>query len=160
MHSNLKFIEMPNEYLPVFKAGLFSYHSAQLQQALSLPIETAHGITQRQMQIIDDIDRQGKNNQYLVSAKYNGHIVGGAWYSAAPQESAVLFWVFIEEKYQKQGFGKKLMQHVINSCRTMGASGFALHVFTKNETAIKLYRDFGLHEVGKEMYLGWSASGD
>ncbi|MBE7564397.1 GNAT family N-acetyltransferase [Acidithiobacillus sp. HP-6] len=158
MCSNLIFMEISKEFLPVMKSSLVDYHSAELQKVMLLSEEAAHNITQGQIQMLDNIDRQSDNHQYLVSAQYDGKMIGGAWYSAVPHQAAVLLWFFIDEKYQNRGFGKRLMQHIMDNCKNMEASGFALHVFSHNEKAIKLYQYFGLQEVGKEMYINWSAS--
>lgn len=50
--------------------------------------------------------------------------------------------------HRRQGIGKRLLTHVIESSIADGAGLFALEVRSRNRTAISFYKSFGFKEVG------------
>ena len=148
------YVAMPTEYIPKFTATLATHHSFQLRQAMHCSQEMAEAITLRQIQELHQHE-QASSHQYLVAVQWQNTIIGGAWYSAPPQQVAILQWLMIEEDFQGQGHGKNLLAHVVGQCRCAGSAGLALHVFTANHKSIHLYESMGFSDVGKEMYLKW-----
>lgn len=67
-------------------------------------------------------------------------------YCAAAQ--AELFNICVSPEQQKQGFGKRLLQHFIAQSKTLQASGIWLEVRSSNEPAISLYQQQGFIQTG------------
>ncbi len=150
----VNYVSMPAEYVPKFTAALVAHHSAQLREAMQCSPEIAELITTRQIQGLQN-NEHGVGHTYLVAAQWRDAIIGGAWYSAPPQQVAILQWLMIEQEFQGQGHGKNLLAHVIAQCRHASSIGLALHVFIANNKSVSLYEGMGFGDVGKEMYLKW-----
>lgn len=82
-------------------------------------------------------------------------------------EDANLLTIGIAETHQKQGFGKKLLEHLIDLADKKGALRMILEVRISNVSARKLYKSFGFRqnrirkdyyqdEDGLELVLDWS----
>lgn len=52
-------------------------------------------------------------------------------------------------RHRRQGIGKRLLTHVIDSSMKNGAALFLLEVRSRNTTAISFYKSFGFKEAGK-----------
>ena len=76
----------------------------------------------------------------------------GAWISF---NEAQVMNVAVDEKFRRQGIGKKLFSRLIEEIKLCGANAITLEVRPSNLSAIKLYESFGLKSVGrrKKYYL-------
>jgi [ribosomal protein S18]-alanine N-acetyltransferase len=71
----------------------------------------------------------------------------------------VVAWLIVDEihiatiaihpDFRKQGFGEKLLLHVLRSAKADGAVSSFLEVREGNDAAIKMYRKFGYIESGR-----------
>lgn len=77
----------------------------------------------------------------------DGVIVGYTVMSVAAGE-AHLFNVCIDKDWQGRGFGRLLVNHVIDEARSRKAFSVFLEVRPSNKPAISLYEDLGFVEVG------------
>lgn len=150
------YVNMPPSYRPKFFAALVAYQSAQLQQAMGYSKAIAHEMAQHQIQGIQQ-DDGGLPHRHLIAVKWKKNIIGGAWYVAVPERVSSLLWIMIEDAYQGQGHGGRLLSHVANQSRSVGATGLVLHVFTANAMAAALYKKQGFTDIAKEMYLPLSS---
>lgn len=57
--------------------------------------------------------------------------------------------IYVDKEYQGMGFGKKLMDFVIEVCISSAAPALSLEVRPSNTVAIALYEKYGLKEVAK-----------
>ncbi|MFV2015284.1 MAG: GNAT family N-acetyltransferase, partial [Candidatus Heimdallarchaeota archaeon] len=72
----------------------------------------------------------------------DGYIMAGIERS----DKLYIFSIAIEEKYEKQGWGSKLLDRVISKAKVNGITHFSLHVKISNYRAQNLYRKFGFVE--------------
>lgn len=74
---------------------------------------------------------------------------------AAAGESHVMN-LCVAPAVQKRGYGRKMMQHLIDEARRQDAGLLLLEVRPTNETAIGLYESMGFNEIGrrKDYYPG------
>ena len=63
-------------------------------------------------------------------------------------DDAHLLNISVAEKWQGQGFGARLLRHVMTLGRELGASTLLLEVRPSNEKALALYRHFGFQQIG------------
>lgn len=56
--------------------------------------------------------------------------------------------VAIDLDFRHSGYGKKLMEHFLNSLRERGVSSATLEVREDNISAVKLYRSLGFNQAG------------
>ncbi len=63
-------------------------------------------------------------------------------------DDAHLLNISVAEKWQGQGFGARLLRHVMKLGRELGASTLLLEVRPSNEKALALYRHFGFQQIG------------
>lgn len=61
--------------------------------------------------------------------------------------------IIIGKRYQQKGYGKLLLQKIINDCKEKKYSDIVLNVYTFNKKAISLYNSFGFQELSKDMIL-------
>lgn len=64
--------------------------------------------------------------------------------------------VAVAPQWRRQGYGEKLLKHLITFCASMGIVWMTLEVRRSNETAQRLYRKCGFFDVGyrKRYYEG------
>jgi len=63
-------------------------------------------------------------------------------------DEAHLLTIGICKRYQGQGYGARMLRHVMDCARLGGASKLFLEVRPSNEQAVELYRHFGFHQIG------------
>ena len=63
-------------------------------------------------------------------------------------DDAHLLNISVAEKWQGQGFGARLLRHVMTLGSELGASTLLLEVRPSNEKALALYRHFGFQQIG------------
>jgi len=76
-----------------------------------------------------------------------GKIIGHGIMSAAAGESHLLN-VCINPDYQGQGYGRVLVEHMLDRAMANGVSSMFLEVRPSNLVAFKLYESLGFNEVG------------
>ena len=74
-------------------------------------------------------------------------------------ERAELIDIAVLPKYENQGIGSSLMQHMINDCQKRGIENITLEVRKDNRKAIHLYEKNGFKSVAtrKNYYQGMDA---
>ncbi len=79
--------------------------------------------------------------RYFVGV-IDGEVVGyiGSWYV---MNEGQITNIAVKKEYQGQGFGKKLVQKVIDYYKELECIGVTLEVRVNNESAIALYKSFG-----------------
>lgn len=77
----------------------------------------------------------------------NNEIIGFGLLSSAAGEAHILNLV-IDEKWRRQGLGIRMMQHLINIARELGADIAYLEVRESNLMARELYRKLSFTEIG------------
>ncbi len=81
-------------------------------------------------------------------AERNGVIEGYGVVTVAAGESHLLN-ICIRPESSRQGFGTKLLRHLVHVARRHDADVIFLEVRPSNEGAIKLYRNEGFNELGR-----------
>lgn len=87
--------------------------------------------------------------------RIGGELVGYAVVMIVMDE-AHLLTIGVARQRQGMGFGARLLRHVMQSARAMGAVALFLEVRPSNDQALELYRHFGFVRVGmrKAYYPG------
>lgn len=89
-----------------------------------------------------------QNNPYSRYFKliYDDEIIGyvGVW---VLMEDAQIVTIGIDPRYQGQGFGRYLLNFIINYLKEEGCQRITLEVRVNNIRAISLYHSFGFNEV-------------
>lgn len=73
-------------------------------------------------------------------------IVGYGIMMMSPDEAHILT-LGIAASWQKKGFGKKLLQHLIQNARSMNAKSILLDVRESNHGAAQLYQQMGFQQI-------------
>lgn len=64
------------------------------------------------------------------------------------QDNCASFWnFFVDEKYRKNGYGKKALQDVIAKLKADGVAKLWLYVDKANEIALNLYKSLGFEII-------------
>lgn len=83
----------------------------------------------------------------------DSRIVGNV--TVTPDESRRGHWlisnVAVDDKFRRQGIGRKLMEAAVEAARERGASWLVLNVRPHNEAAITLYENLGFDKIDTEM---------
>lgn len=77
----------------------------------------------------------------------NNVIIGFGLLSCAAGEAHILN-LAIDEKWRRQGLGMRMMQHLLNTSRELGADIVYLEVRESNLIARELYRKLSFTEIG------------
>ncbi|MBX3615806.1 ribosomal protein S18-alanine N-acetyltransferase [Nitrosomonas sp.] len=75
-----------------------------------------------------------------------GTIVGYGIMMMSPDEAHILT-LGIAANWQNKGFGRKLLQHLIQSARSMNAKSILLDVRESNHGAAQLYQQMGFQQI-------------
>ena len=63
-------------------------------------------------------------------------------------DEAHLLNIGVDTRWQGQGYGARMLRHLIDNAKTNGASKLFLEVRPSNERAVALYRHFGFRQIG------------
>jgi len=106
-----------------------------------------------------------KDDYYSLTV--DGVYVGGTWVGhtdfVKPKEfmsenDKVIMMFSIGEQFREQGFGKILLEKVIEAEKENGTKTLRLAVIIDNETAVNFYKEFGFvidGNIGETMYYMW-----
>jgi ribosomal protein S18 acetylase RimI-like enzyme len=106
-----------------------------------------------------------RDDYYSLDA--DGVYVGGAWIGntnfVEPKESMsendkVIMMFSIGEQFRGQGYGKALLEKIMEAEKEKGTKTLRLAVLTENETAINFYQEHGFvidGKVDETMYYMW-----
>ncbi|MEO7965469.1 MAG: ribosomal protein S18-alanine N-acetyltransferase, partial [Gemmatimonadaceae bacterium] len=83
------------------------------------------------------------------SARENDEIIVGFCVGHVVVDEAELTNVAVRPSVRREGVGRRLVDHVINSARNRGARELFLEVRVSNEAARALYLTLGFAEVGR-----------
>lgn len=76
-----------------------------------------------------------------------GVVIGYCIVSVAVGEAHILN-ISVDPKFQGKGYGKKLMEHLIEVVAEKNAETIFLEVRPSNQAAVKLYEKLGFNEIG------------
>ena len=96
---------------------------------------------------------EGIMKDCLSTPNYHGYLlksenalIGYAMISAAVSECHILN-ICIKSSYQKQGYGKKLLDFLLSEAKSLKAQQVFLEVRASNKAAISLYQNSGFNEL-------------
>lgn len=102
------------------------------------------GKTSRQK--ISDSIASSTLNYFIL--KINNSVVGFYEVSVIPPE-AEIYDIAVKEEFQGKGFGKLLLKHLIDFCKSKNVNTIFLEVNNINNKAINLYKNFGFNVYSK-----------
>ena len=88
-----------------------------------------------------------KTGYQCITLKQNKLIVGYAFLMVNEDESHILN-MCVDQSYQSQGLGRKLLSYLENICLYHQSHVFLLEVRKSNPVAYGLYQSFGFNEIG------------
>jgi ribosomal-protein-alanine N-acetyltransferase len=91
----------------------------------------------------DDSFFSENNNPTVL--EINGQIIGFLSYFYILDE-AELFLITVKKEFQGLGYGKILLEHLLNKLKENNVKVCYLEVSSKNSRAINLYKKFGFYE--------------
>lgn len=111
----------------------------------------ANGLTQVEAEKVMDADFRrflpkglASPDNFLFTAKNElNEIVGFLWLilrGAEGNRAAFVCDIIVEERFRRQGMGRRIMQLAEVEAKVRGANRIGLHVFAFNKAAISLYR--------------------
>lgn len=102
-----------------------------------------------------DLDRDG-----FWTAQINGEVLGGISIDGKDfeTEGARLRWFVLDEAYQGQGIGKKLLDEAVNFCRRAGFKRVYLTTFAGLDAARALYERVGFRLCHEEEDNHWGST--
>ena len=93
----------------------------------------------------DDLSSE-KSKWYIM--KIENEIIGFVGIKVIIDEADIMN-IAIAKKFRHQGFGKKLLSYIIDSCKQENIKQINLEVNENNIPAINLYKSFNFIEVGR-----------
>lgn len=85
---------------------------------------------------------------YNWVGEYKGEVVAYGILSAILDESHLLN-LCVSPRFQGRGFGRQMMQKLIDEARQQGADTLFLEVRPSNTSALRLYDSMGFNEIGR-----------
>jgi len=102
-------------------------------------------------------ENHGSKNPILV-AEQNGLVVGWAslskWSDRCAYSDTAEISVYVKEKYQGKGIGKKLMQSIIIEGEKVGLHAIIARITQGNKLSIHLHEKFGFEHIGVMKEVG------
>jgi len=77
-----------------------------------------------------------------IVLKIENEIIGYAFFSVAETDSHLLN-ITVSKDYQRNGYGKKILEQVVFQSKVLGATVIFLEVRVSNDKAINFYESFG-----------------
>ena len=81
------------------------------------------------VELLGELDKQGSSDPAIIS-KYPSHL-----------------HIDIIESHQGVGYGKAMIEHLLNELRIAGSRGVHLHMAATNDRALNFYTKFGFTEI-------------
>ncbi len=92
-------------------------------------------------------------NSIFLVAEIEGHIVGQLTLEGGKRRNvkhAAVLGITVAQEWRSQGVGRRLLTQSIRWARNSGViSRIELHVFVRNERAVRLYQEFGFVVEGR-----------
>lgn len=88
---------------------------------------------------------QGENIHHFRVLEFRGRVIG---FARVEPDTHVLSSFAVREDFRRMGFGKKLLESVIEDCRQQGWRDLSLGVYKDNPGAIAFYKTCGFVEEG------------
>lgn len=92
-----------------------------------------------------------KDGERIIAYAKVGHL-GLPVKPPIPKGAQEIHRVYVDKEYQRSGFGKALMIHILNLPRITTAPVVYLGVWEENVKAQALYTQYGFQPVGKYLY--------
>ena len=99
---------------------------------------------------------------YVCMVAQLGEVLVGYAILMQGVDDAELLDIGIAAQYQHRGFGRAVLESMLNIARELGKQGVVLEVRASNRSAINLYNSVGFVEIGlrKEYYRAQNGSED
>lgn len=117
----------------------------------------------KQLKNIEDFDHYFKHvdalleetlriMEYPITGNDATHVVFGdvkfiGAFNESCEKSLRLAWIAISKKFQRQGFGKYILQKIIDDARKNNINNLFLSVRKTNHNALHLYKIFGFQPI-------------
>ncbi|MHA2032297.1 MAG: GNAT family N-acetyltransferase [Candidatus Kariarchaeaceae archaeon] len=93
------------------------------------------------------ISKYGEQFFYVVDLNGDQHINGFLFAGIEKPHELHIFSIAIQSEFESQGWGTRLMSHLISNASFNKIEKIGLHVETNNIRALNLYQKFGFKEV-------------
>ena len=99
--------------------------------------------------------KEFENNSFLKHIVYekDGEVVG-FYIISTIADLVEIFTIAVDKDHREEGIGSKLLAHLINYAKNVGATEIWLEASTKNIAAVNLYQKYGfeIQSVRKNYY--------
>lgn len=103
-------------------------------------------------------ESHGSNNPIIV-AEYNGIIAGWAslslWSDRCAYSDTAEISVYVKEKYQNKGVGKKLIQEIVKAGEQSGLHTLIARITEGNKVSVNLHKSVGFEYIGVMKECGY-----
>ena len=99
-------------------------------------------------QSIEFLTRQIENPAFYFPLAKDGHELAGLSTALMPDETILIFRLYVSPRHQRKGIGALLLDHVI--AHFQGAKAVQLHVEVMNLKGQSFYRKHGFRDVKRE----------
>jgi len=102
--------------------------------------------------------RQHSPTHSIIVAEYEGEIAGWAslskWSDKMAYDSSVENSLYVAEKYRGKGFGKKMLERLIEEGRKNGFHTIIARISDGNDISLKMHYDLGFENTGTLKEVG------
>ena len=126
--------------------GLQAFYNHLSTEARTLFRPMGWTVTHDDCQRVAQSAAAGERYDLVIDA--GGRIAGWAFLMRMDQPHAHL-GIGVADAFTNQGYGKRLMQGLVDEARRRGKAGIGLIVVKTNDRALRLYRSFGFEVVGE-----------
>jgi ribosomal protein S18 acetylase RimI-like enzyme len=133
-------------------------YSQALQESYSLSETDSTARTHEQFEQIlpEGISTSG---HLFFGWKVDGQVLGTAWLrlpkKTSEGSSVFIYDLWVTPSERGKGLGKEILEALKANLRAKGLSKMGLHVFSKNERAIRLYQKLGFQVKSLNMEWEW-----
>jgi len=102
-------------------------------------------------------ENHGSKNPIFV-AEYDGFVVGWAslsqWSDRCAYSDTAEISLYVKEKYQGKGIGKKLMESILKEGEKVGLHAIIARITQGNKLSVHLHKKFGFKHIGVMKEVG------
>jgi L-amino acid N-acyltransferase YncA len=88
----------------------------------------------------------------VISAEFQGEIIGWAslspWSDRPAYSKTAEISIYVKKEFRNRGYGKKLMDKLIEDGETAGLHTIIARIADGNEVSIKLHEEYGFKQIG------------
>jgi len=117
---------------------------ADLDKVMQLEVDLFKGDAWKKENYEYELKENDLSKMYVEQMDNEIVSYGGLWFLF---ENADITTIGVAKKYQGQGYGEKMFEHLLNICKENACEFVHLEVRVSNTKAINLYKKFGFEVI-------------